>query len=309
MRSVDSLLLDDENPPPFSSRARAHGRAAGTVLATEKFAPGVAEAVAHVFGRPVLKSEVEQAFSADVEGRFYRAKMAAGKAGVSGERLPDGLAVTFTGSVLVDYKHAGVFRRTYIRTNAGKLVAHHDLLKFDTLTVPRVGTVSVRNTLLWSKAIGVSSIMLNAEWVGRYVWATCGWSWADSQEMESKLGDFREWLAATKDRIGAYSQCFSSLGTGEVCADYPSKRQGATEIARAIVPRSWDLASFATMDPSSGAVALYKCPPQEEGDESRSVGPCPAGKVFLLSSPSWVGVLRLRDGDPGWERAKKRLKF
>ena len=308
---VAGFLLDEEQHLSRQRKQkRAVGRAGGSVLLAK--APfedaAVQRGVDFVFGRPVLKSDIELAFSAVVDGRFYRAKIGRPYKGVEGfvERGEPGISIG--GSILLDNRSVGTFRRTFLRKRAG-IVARHDLLTLDDDLPLGIGTVMLRNTLRFELALKVAEVVLHAAWVGRYVWASLGWTWGDAEERDTKMTELRHFL---RKAVSDQQACFSTATSKAACVQYSDKTEGAAGITKLLArSQAFEVASLKLHDPISKEVLLTDCPRQREEGKNRHVPACPAGKVFLLSpsTTEWEGLLRLKDGDPGFEHCRARLGF
>jgi hypothetical protein len=129
------------------------------------------------------------------------------------------------------------------------------------------------NAMLRYEKWGLKVADLEAAWIGRYAWASLGFSFKYPKEI---LRNFRSYIA----RVGK---------------DWPAaKRAKAIAMAEASVGRSWD---FAKMD-LDGELFLdeYNKNPTER---------LPLGKAFLLSPESdmWDGVMALDPANPGYRHA------
>lgn len=314
---VAGFLLEEEFRP---RERRPSGRAGGRVLlAPAPFDDArVQGAVDFVFGRPVLKSDLELAFSAEVGGHFYRAKIGRPYKGVEGSVDRGEHAITIGGSILRDNLQVGTFRRSFTRKKTGAIVARHDLLKLDDDLPLGIGSAMLRNTLAFEMASHVEAVHLSAAWVGRYVWASLGWTWADAETRDDKLAEFRRFLRLGRNAAlipgGPVGEvCFSTDAQPKACATYSSKEEGVVGIAETLSrAQAFEFASlrFYAPSPPRGEI-LGECPVQTDEGRRRRVADCHAGKVFLLSATTseWEGVLRLRAGDPGFEHCKRRLRL
>lgn len=307
------FLFEEERLPVSRSRRlhRLHGHADGRVL----LAPAPFEdervqgAVDFVFGRRVLKSDIELAFSAFVDGHFYRAKIGRPYKGVEGSvDLRGEHALTIGGSILRDNLQVGTFRRSFVRKKTGEIIARHDLLKLDDEMPLGIGSAMLRNTLAFEIRTGVREVYLSAAWVGRYVWASLGWTWADADERSDKLRELRAFLKRTMP-IG--EACFSTDARAKACATYKTRDEGAAGITEALTrTQAFEVASLRFYS-ETGEALLSECPIQRDEGKLRRIAACHAGKVFLLSptTSDWEGVLRLREGDLGFEHCKRRLQL
>lgn len=186
----------------------------------------------------------------------------------------------------------------------------HDLLSLDDDLPLGIGTAMLRNTLKFELASKVTEVALHAAWVGRYVWASLGWTWADGEERATKIEELRHFLVkALPDK----ETCFSTDASQKTaCVRYGSPAEGAQGLSKVLSKaQAFEVASLKLHEPATGKVLLTDCPRQRDEGKNRHVPACPAGKVFLLSpaTTEWEGVLRLKEGDPGFEHCRQRLGF
>lgn len=128
--------------------------------------------------------------------------------------------------------------------------------------------------LLRYKKMGITSIELDAAWIGRYAWASAGFSIA--KESEAQV------LAAAQRFIDE-----------NVPAD---KREGYRAKVAALLKDPSNLARWDDGDRYSVVV---------DTGEDKERGDYPIGKAILLhyKMPTWSGAMRLDESDPGYRRA------
>ena len=284
------------------------GKVAKPLLRPEPFKdPEVTALVKDLFGRNVLLSDFELAFSAVLGGQFYRAKVHATKDGIQGGRDSHGSYLRLWGKILRNDQQVGRFKRSFARIGErGYVVAQHDLIELDDDLPAGIGTAMTRNTLVWERMLGVREVRLHAEWVGRYIWAKFGWNWADHEEFETKTRELKAFLRPRL--LPGISTCFSSAEAPKTCATYDDAQEGAHGIAKAVAPRAWNVAMLKLYG-AEDQVQTETCDAQESDAKHAVARACPTGKAFLLAARTtgWNGKLILRDGDPGWERCKRVL--
>jgi hypothetical protein len=292
-------------------RPRARGLASGRVL----LAPAPFEdervqgAIDFIFGRRVLKSDIELAFSAFVDGHFYRAKIGYPYKGVEGAIEHGNHVVTIGGSILRDNERVGKFRRTFTREKkTGHVVARHDLLELDDNLPLGIGSKMLRNTLRFEVSQQVKKVYLSAAWVGRYVWASLGWSWADADERSEKIKELRAFLRKV---LMTGETCFSTARLPKACASYATLEEGAAGISKALaIAPAFEFAAL-RLYTAAGNEILHDCTDSTRKEPSRRIVDCHAGKTFLLSprTAEWEGVLLLQPGNAGFEHCKKKLQL
>lgn len=144
----------------------------------------LAEAMAKVFGASVPTPKY---FEAIYSGAGISAKLN------SVSYSPDG-SVTIGCKLLKGRREAGDLLRVFRREN-NELIVKHDVL---TLGKKYQGGGYAKQTLAQSvaayKSLGVSSIELRAEQVGRYAWASFGWQW-DAKTIERMKPKLEKFLA------------------------------------------------------------------------------------------------------------------
>ncbi len=307
-----SLLLAEETLPQNRRRGllgRSAGHSKGSILlAPEPFEPATQKAVDFLFGRHVLKSDIELAFSAVLDGVFYRAKLGSPykKGGVEGTTMRGFPAISFGGTIQANYQSVGTFRRTYVREKQG-LMAYMDLVKLDDEVPLGVGSAMMRNTMRFDLASKVTRVELLAAWVGRYVWASLGWTWADAEIQVEKRQELTRFLQRA---IDDKEQRFSVGATGAELARYKSASEGAAGLAKLATDAAYDTAALRLYD-AGGAPVLTTCPAQEDHGKRRSIPACSTGKAFLLDprTNEWSGVLRLDQRDRGFSICREKLGF
>lgn len=256
--------------------------------------------LSEVFGRPMKKEELEEAFSG--VSRNGTPVMARVKSVYQPKNPLKGQSeVTVFCQLKAKGKEIGRMRRGFLRQANGLLFAYHSVVELDkeirTSLGQGIGESITRNTLRWEKKIGIAAVDLHAAWVGRYVWASYGWQW-NADEATQKWRELVEYVDERRDR---YVLRGSSILHGEF--DFGDDFKRFREHAKLLVVRPWDLASL-HLAPRGNKPLVH------------------VGKIFLAGieigseyapdeggAEEWEGRLTLKDGHPTWERAKKKLQL
>lgn len=137
-----------------------------------------------------------------------------------------------------------------------------------------VATAMMKQSIELYRKLGVKYVSVDAEYIGKYAWATKGYDWADASGAE---------LASV-----AFQSFAKKHGLELTDAE-----------ADLIAQHPWDLAAF---DNGKTVTVSY-----HDADDVKQTGEFALGKAFMLQGPSWSGKLSLEEGSASLAFATKKL--
>jgi hypothetical protein len=262
-----------------------------------------------VFGHAVTGADLEVAFSGVSRGGT-KAVARLMRVYTSGASDPDYLDVSADFEVRIGSHSGVIIRRFYREKKTGKVIAYHEKFDLDESTPKElgqgVGESITRHAILWYLKNGVSEIRTYAAWVGRYVWATFGFNWADGEVQHDKARELAGYLEDHEDQIDP-TKGATIRGQFKVPGSLTS---AIRTVSQGVSKDAWTLAS------------LHLPAARASSGDSEMVH---VGKTFLIGikdprdprhylrgeegASDWEGILVLKPGHPSFERARVRLKL
>ena len=173
---------------------------------------------------------------------------------------------------------AGSMERTFTRTAGGELHVYHSLfrIELDALKGKGIANDVMRKSFRSYLDMGVTEVGVSTAWDGNVVWAKMGFDWKDPGQRRSAGSSFRSFLRSRN--IGG------SGPEGDKVREALSK---ATKHAFTLANTTYGKWT----NPKTGR------------EEPRPVG------VEFLKTFGWSGKMKLKDGQPGYEYMKRKLKL
>lgn len=173
----------------------------------------------------------------------------------------------------------------------------------DSQVAKGLGAAAMRKAIPWYRASHIDSVLLFAAWVGRYVWASFGFTW-DDREADKKAEELAAYLDKHKQALMPAGWFESTTKRVDFRGDV-AHWQDLIEVAAdgEFTQESWRAASLHLLDRAGNEAHVGK---------GFLMGTHLGGRRFAEDDPgasAWNGELDLDPKSTSYQRAARRLKL